>query len=69
MSMILGITGVFEVMMLPNKNVRALFLTISTIAEISLKVHNTRTLIPPVQCMSQILTIFNLYSGRVMVGL
>ena len=65
--MILGITGVFEVIMLPNK--KALFLTISIIDEISLKVHNTRTLIPPVQCMLQILTTFNLYSGRAMVGL
>ena len=35
--MILGISGSFEVIMLPNKKVRALFLTISTIAEISLK--------------------------------
>ena len=67
--MILGITGAFEVVMLPNKNVRALFLTISTIAEISQKVHNTKTLIPPVQCMSEILTTFNLYSGKAMVDL
>ena len=64
--MILGVTCAFEVIMLPNKKDRALFLTI---AEISLKVHNTRTLIPPVQCMSQILTTFNLYSGRAMLGL
>ena len=35
--MILGITGAFEVIMLPNKKVRALFLTISTITEISQK--------------------------------
>ena len=69
MSMILGITGAFEVMMLPDKKVRALFLTIFTITEISLKVHNTRTLIPLVQCMSQILTTFNLYSCRAVVGL
>ena len=67
--MILGITCAFEAIMLTNKNVRALFLTISIIAEISQKVHNTRTLIPPVQCMSQILTTFNLYSGKAMVGL
>ena len=66
--MILGITGAFEVIMLPNKKVRALFLTISTITEISQKVHNTRTLIPPVQCMSQILKTFNMYSGRACGG-
>ena len=67
--MILGITCAFEAIVLTNKKVRALFLTISIIAEISQKVHNTRTLIPPVQCMSQILTTFNLYSGIAMVGL
>ena len=67
--MILGITGAFEVIMLPDKKVRALFLTIFTIAEISQKVHNNRTLIPLIQCISQILTTFNLYSGRAMMGL
>ena len=69
MSMILGITGAFEVIMLANKKVIALFLTISTIAEISQKVHNTRTLIPPFQCMLKILTTSSLHSGRAMVGL
>ena len=44
--MILGIPGAFEVIMLPNKKVRALFLTISTMAVITLEVHFTRTLIP-----------------------
>ena len=67
--MILRITCAFEAIMLPDKEVRSLFLTISTITEISQKVHFTRTLIPPVQCMSQILTTFNMYSGRAMVGL
>ena len=67
--MILGITGTFEVIIFANKKVRALFLTISRIAEISQKVHSTRTLIRPVQCMSQILTTFNLHFGRAMVGL
>ena len=72
--MILSITCASEVIMLPNKKVKSLFLTISTITEISQKVHFTRTLNftraePPVQCMSQILTTFNMYSGRAMVGL
>ena len=69
MSMILGITCAFEAIMLSNNKVRALFLTISTIAEITLKVHFTRNLIPPIPCMSQILTTFSMYSGRAMVGL
>ena len=67
--MILGITCAFEAIMLPDKKVRSLLLTISTITEIRQKVHFTRTLITPVQCMSHILTTFNMYSGRAMVGL
>ena len=38
-------------------------------AEISEKMHNTRTLIPPVPCISQILTTINLYSGKARMGL
>ena len=40
------------------------FLQFLHIAEISQKAHNIRTLKPPVPCVSQILTTFNLYSGR-----
>ena len=69
MSMILGTTCAFEAIMLSNNKVTALFHTISTIAEITLKVNFNRTLIPPIQCMSQILTTFSMCSGRAMVGL
>ena len=37
--------------------------------EIGQKAHNTTTLTPPVPCILQILTLFNLYSGRPRVGL
>ena len=40
------------------------FLQFLHIAEISKRVHNSRTLIPPVPCISQILPTFNLYSGK-----
>ena len=69
MSMILGITCAFGAIMLSDNKVRALFLTISTIYEITLKVHFTRNLIHPIQCISQILTTFCMCSGRTMVGL
>ena len=39
------------------------------IAEIGQKAYNTTTARPSVQCILQMLTIFNLYSGRPRVGL
>ena len=71
--MVLHLTCSFEVIILPNEKVIALldhfFLQFLHMAKIGQKVHNTRPLIPPVPCISQILTTFNLYSGRVMMGL
>ena len=58
---------------LPNERVIALFhhffLQFRHIVEIGQKVHNTTTSRPPVPCILQILTTFNLYSGRARVGL
>ena len=47
------------------------FLQFLHIAEVGQKVHNTRTLIPPVPCISQILTTFNylFVFGRTTMGL
>ena len=45
------------------------FLQFRHIFEIDQKAHNTTTSRPPVPCILQILTSFNLYSGRPRVGL
>ena len=72
-SLTLHLACVFEVIILPNKIVIALFhhffLHFLYIAEISLKARNTRNLITPVSYISEILTTFNLYSGRARMGL
>ena len=71
--MLLHLTCAFEVITLPNERVTALFhhffLQFWHIVEIDQKVHNTTTSRPPVPCILQILTTFNLYSGRPGVGL
>ena len=71
--MLLDLTCAFEVITLPNERVIALFhhffLQFQTIIEIDQKAHNTTTSRPPVACILQILTTFNLYSGRPTVGL
>ena len=63
----------FEVIILPNEKVLALFhhfsLQFPHIAEISKKSDNIRTLMPPVPCISRILTTFNFYSGRARMDL
>ena len=71
--MLLHVACAFEVITLPNERVIALFhhffLQLRHIVEIDQKVHNTATSRPPVPCILQILTTFNLYSGRPRVGL
>ena len=71
--MTLHLTCAFEVIKLPNEKVIALFhhffLKFLHIVEISQKAHNTTTSRHPVPCTLQILTTFNLYSGRPRVGL
>ena len=71
--MLLQLTCTFEVITLPNERVIALFhhffLQFRHIVEIYQKAHNTTTSRPPVPCILQILTTFNLYSGRPTVGL
>ena len=71
--MLLHLTCAFEVITLPNERVIALFIIFSYnfrhIVEINQKVHNTTTSRPPVPCILQILTTFNLYSGRPRLGL
>ena len=71
--MLLHLTCAFEVITLINERVIALFhhffLQFRHIVEIDQKVHNTTTSRPPVPCILQILTAFNLYSGRPRVGL
>ena len=58
---------------MPNERVIALFrhffLEFVHIIEISKKTHNTTTSRPPVLSILQILTTFNLYSGRPRMGL
>ena len=58
---------------MPNERVIALFhhfsLQFLDIVEIDQKAHNTTTSRPPVPCILQILTTFNLYSGRTGVSL
>ena len=71
--MTLHLTWAFQVIKLPNERVKALFHHFFSqflrIAEIGKKAHDTTTLRPPVPCISQILTTFNLYSGRPRMGL
>ena len=71
--MALHLTCAFEVITLPNERVIALshhfFSQFLHIVEIGQKAHNATTSRPPVQCILQILTTFNLYSGRPRVGL
>ena len=71
--MLLHLTCAFEVITLSNERVIALFhhffLQFRHIVEIDQKVDNTTTSRPPVTCILQILTTFNLYSGRPRVGL
>ena len=63
----------FQVITLPNERVIALFhhffLQFLHIVVIDQKAHNTTASRPPVPCILQILTTFNLYSGRPRVGL
>ena len=70
--MTLHLTCAFEIIELPDKQVIALFhnffLQFVHIAEIFQKAHHTTTSRPPVPCILQILTTFNLYSGRVWMG-
>ena len=72
-SMTLDLTCAFEVIILPNKRVMALFHHFFSpfvhIPEISQKAHNTTTSRTPVPCILQILTTFNSYSGRPNMGL
>ena len=71
--MLLHLACASEVITLPNERVIALFhhffLQFQHIVEIDQKSHNTTTSRPPVPCILQILTTFNLYSGRPRVGL
>ena len=71
--MLLHLTCAFEVITLPNERVIALFhhffLQFRHIVEIDQEAHNPTTSRPPVPCILQILTTFNLYSGRPRVGL
>ena len=71
--MLLHLTCAFEVITLPNERVIALFhhffLQFRHIIEIDQKMDNTTTSRPHVPCILQILTTFNLYSGRPRVGL
>ena len=71
--MLLNLTCAFEVVTLSNERVLAFFhhflLQFRHIVEIDQKAHNTTTSRPPIPCILQILTTFNLYSGRPKVGL
>ena len=68
--MLIHLTCALEVITLSNERVIALFfLQLQHIVEIDQKAHNTTTSGPPVLCILQILTTFNLYSGRPRVGL
>ena len=70
--MLLHLTCAFEVITLSNERVIALFhhffVQFRHIIEINQKAHNTTTSRPPVPCILEILTTFNLYSGRSRVG-
>ena len=71
--MTLHLTCAFQVITLPNEIVIApfhlFFLQFLHIVEIDRKAHNTTTSRHPVPSILQILTTFNLYSGRPRVGL
>ena len=70
--MLLHLTCDSELITLPNERVIAIFhhfFLQFLIIEIDQKAHNTTTSSPPVPCILQILTIFDLYSGRPKVGL
>ena len=71
--MLLHLTCAFEVITLSNERVIALFhhffLQFRHIIEVDRKADNTTTSRPPVPCILQISTTFNLYSGRPRVGL
>ena len=70
--MTLHLTCAFQVIKLPNERVISLihhfFLQFLHIDEIGQKAHNTTTSRPPIPCILQILTTFNLYSGRPRMG-
>ena len=71
--MTLHLACAFEVIKLSNERVIALFhqffLQFLHIVEVGQKAHDTTTSRPPVSCILQILTTFNLYTGRSRVGL
>ena len=68
--MTLHLTCAFQVITLPNKRgIITFFLQFLHIVEIDQKAHNTTTSRPPVPSSLQILTTFNLSSGRPRVGL
>ena len=71
--MLLHLTCAFKVITLPNERVIELFhhffSQVRHIVEIDQKAHNITTSRPPVPCILQMLTTFNLYSGRRRVGL
>ena len=70
--MTLHLVCAYEVIILPSKSYSTFhhfFLQFLHVAEIGQKAHNTRNLIPPILCISQLLTTFNLYSGRARMGL
>ena len=71
--MTLHITYAFEVILLPNERVMALFnhffLQFVHIAEIGQKAYNATISRPPFACFSQISINFNLHSGRPRMGL
>ena len=71
--MTLHLTCAFLVIRLPNERVIALFHHFFFNFYISLKsvkkAHNITNSRPPVPCILQILTTFNLYSGRPGMGL
>ena len=65
--MTLHLTSAFQVIIscLIRKKLQIIFfLQFLHIAEISQRANSSRTFIPPVPCISQILTTFNLYSGK-----
>ena len=71
--MTLHLTCAFRVIKLPNERVISLFhyffLQFLNIVEIGQRAHKITTLRPPVPCILEILTTFNLYSGRPKMGL
>ena len=71
--MTLHLTYAFQFIKLPSERVIGLFdplfLQFLHVVEIGQKAHNPTTSRPPVPSILQILTIFNLYSGRPRMGL